>query len=178
MKATTILAIKKDGQTVIAGDGQVTFGNNTIIKATAKKIRSLADGKVLAGFAGSVADAFTLFDLFEEHLNKASGKLKSAAVNFAKSWRKDKFLRKLDALLIVADVNSILIISGQGEIIEPDDNIAAVGSGAFFALAAAKALISHSNLPAIDIAQIALNIAADICVFTNHNISSLSLEAS
>lgn len=173
---TTIVAVKKEGKVAIAGDGQVTFNNATIMKKTAKKVRRLYQGKVIAGFAGSVADAFTLFDKFEGRLEESRGNLARAAVALAKEWRTDKILRNLEALLIVASKESLLIISGGGEVIEPDDNIAAIGSGSGYALAAARALSAHSELSAVQIAREALNIAADICVYTNHNIVTEELE--
>ena len=162
-KATTIIAVKKDGKTAIAGDGQVTFGQAAIMKANARKVRRLYNGKVLAGFAGSVADAFTLFEKFESKLYH--GNLTRAAVELAKDWRTDRVLRKLEALLLVADENTMLLLSGNGEVIEPDGNVAAIGSGGFYALSAGRALAKHSNLTAAE-----LTIAADICVYTNHNI--------
>ena len=165
-KATTIIAVKKDGKTAIAGDGQVTFGQAAIMKANAR----LYNNKVLAGFAGSVADAFTLFEKFEAKLVEYHGNLTRAAVELAKDWRMDRVLRKLEALLLVADENTLLLISGNGEVIEPDGNVAAIGSGGFYALAAGRALVKHSDLSAGEIAKEALTLAADICVYTNHNI--------
>ncbi|MCP5370050.1 MAG: ATP-dependent protease subunit HslV [Rickettsiaceae bacterium] len=168
--ATTILCLKKDNQIVIAADGQVSLGN-CIMKSTARKLRSLENGKIIAGFAGSTADAFTLFERLEEKLDKYSGQLMRSAVELAKEWRTDKYLRKLEAMLIVADLHNILIISGAGDVIEPEDQIAAIGSGGFYALAAAKALCSiETKMTAEEIALKAMNIAADICVFSNHNI--------
>ena len=174
--ATTILAVKKGDRVAIAGDGQVTFNNSTIMKQTAQKVRRLYSGRVIAGFAGSVADAFTLFEKFQGHLEKSGGKLQKAAVELAKEWRTDKILRALEALLIVASKEGILILSGNGEVIEPDDNIAAIGSGGMYALAAARALSGHTDLSAAEIAEQALHIAADICVYTNHNIVVENLE--
>lgn len=168
--STTICAVSKDGEVAIAGDGQVTMGETTIMKQTAKKVRRLYHNKVLAGFAGSVADAFTLFDKFEGRLEECRGNLTKAAVALAKEWRSDKVLRNLEALLIVADKETLLIISGNGEVIEPDDGIAAIGSGGMFALAAARAMKSNSQLHAKEIAEKSLHIAADICVYTNHNV--------
>ncbi len=168
--ATTIVAVKRDSRVAVAGDGQVTFGQNTIIKKGAKKIRRLYKDKVVAGFAGSVADAFTLFDKFEGKLEEYHGNLQRAAVELAKEWRTDKILRRLEALLIVASKDDLLIISGGGEVIEPDDGIAAIGSGGPYALAAARALAKHTGMGAGDIAREALTIAADICVYTNENI--------
>ena len=174
--ATTIVAVKKNGKVAIAGDGQVTFGQSTIMKATARKIRKLHHGKVLAGFAGSVADAFTLFEKFEAKLEAFNGNLQRASVELAKEWRTDRVLRKLEALLLVADKENLLMISGNGEVIEPDGAVGAIGSGGFFALSAARALVKHTDMEAVDIAKEAMTIAADICVFTNHNIIVEELE--
>lgn len=168
--ATTIVAVKKDGKTAVAGDGQVTFGENTILKKGARKIRRLYKDKVIAGFAGSVADAFTLFEKFESKLEEFHGNLQRAAVELAKEWRTDKMLRKLEALLIVASSEDLLMISGGGEVIEPDDGVMAIGSGGSYALAAARALTRHTDLPAREVARQALAIAAEICVYTNDNI--------
>jgi ATP-dependent HslUV protease subunit HslV len=168
--ATTIVAVKKDGKTAIAGDGQVTFGENTIIKKGAKKIRRLYKNKVIAGFAGSVADAFTLFEKFEGKLEEFNGNLQRAAVELAKEWRMDKVLRRLEALLIVVSSEELLMISGGGEVIEPDDGVAAIGSGGPYALAAARALTRHTDMPAGEVARQALLIASEICVYTNDNI--------
>jgi ATP-dependent HslUV protease, peptidase subunit HslV len=176
IRGTTIVGIRKDGKTAIAGDGQVTMGQNTIMKHGAKKVRRLYHGEVVAGFAGSVADAFTLFEKFEGRLEEHHGNLERAAVELAKEWRTDKYLRQLEALLIVASVDKLLIISGNGEVIEPDDDIAAIGSGGNYALAAARALIGAGvNLSAAEIAEKSLHIAADICVFTNHNVNVIEL---
>ncbi len=169
--ATTILAVKKGEQVAIAGDGQVTFGEHAIFKQRATKVRRLYQGKVLAGFAGSVADALTLFEKFEGKLEEYHGNILRSAVELAKDWRMDRALRRLEAMLIVANKEHILIISGSGEVIEPDDGIAAIGSGGNYALAAARALLKHSNLSAKEIAVEGLHTAADICVYTNHNIS-------
>ena len=174
--ATTIVAVKHKGKTAIAGDGQVTFGQSTIMKATAKKVRRLYHGKVLAGFAGSVADAFTLFEQFDATLAAFNGHLQRASVELAKEWRTDRVLRKLEALLLVADKENLLMISGNGEVIEPDGAVGAIGSGGFFALSAARALVKHTDMEAVDIAKEAMTIAADICVFTNHNIIVEELE--
>ena len=168
--ATTICAVRKNGKTAIAGDGQVTFGQSAIMKANARKVRTLYHGKVLAGFAGSVADAFTLFEKFEGKLESYNGNLQRAAVELAKDWRTDRVLRKLEALLLVADKDKILMLSGNGEVIEPDGDAAAIGSGGFYALAAARAMVQHTDLEAKEVAKEALSIAADICVYTNHNI--------
>lgn len=169
--ATTIVAVSHQGKIAVAGDGQVTFGGNTVMKHNAKKVRTLYHGKVLAGFAGSVADAFTLFEKFERKLEEQHGNVLRSAVELAKEWRMDRVLRRLEALLIVADQEHLLILSGTGEVIEPDDGIAAIGSGGMYALAAARALIRHSDLPAAAIARSALEIAAGICVYTNDHIT-------
>ncbi|MGI6361930.1 MAG: ATP-dependent protease subunit HslV [Bacillota bacterium] len=169
--ATTIVCVKKDDRVALAGDGQVTLGQSTVMKHGAKKIRRLYHNKVLAGFAGSVADAFTLFEKFEGRLEESHGNLEKAAVGLAREWRTDKYLRQLEALLIVASKDKMLMISGNGEVIEPDDNIMAIGSGGMFALAAAKALVKHADLSAKEMAYEAMNIASDICVYTNKNIS-------
>lgn len=166
--ATTIVAVKKANQIAMAGDGQVTFGQNTIMKHKAKKVRKLYKGNILAGFAGSVADAFTLFEKFEGKLEENNGKLINAAVELAKEWRSDKVLRKLEALLIVADQNNILVLSGNGEVIEPDDGVVAIGSGGPYALAAARALSENTDLAAEEIVIKALQIASEICVYTNN----------
>ena len=167
---TTILCLKKGKDVVIAADGQVSLGNH-IVKATAKKLRTLSGNKIVAGFAGSTADAFTLFERLEVKLDKYSNQLLRSAVELAKDWRTDKYLRKLEAMLIIADKDNILIVTGNGDVIEPEDNIAAIGSGGFFALAAAKALMSiDTKMTAEEIALKSMNIAADVCVFSNHNI--------
>ncbi|MGB9803272.1 ATP-dependent protease subunit HslV [Desulfofundulus sp.] len=169
--STTIVAVQKNGRVALAGDGQVTFGQHTILKHQARKIRRLHNNQVLAGFAGSVADAFTLFEKFEGKLETYHGQLQRAAVELAKEWRMDKFLRRLEALLVVADRRHLLVLSGGGEVIEPDDGIAAIGSGGPYALAAARALAKHTDLSAGEIAREALMIAAGICVYTNDNIT-------
>ena len=169
-RATTIVAVKKNGNTAIAGDGQVTFGQNTIMKGNARKVRRLYHDKVLAGFAGSVADAFTLFEKFEAKLEEYNGSLTRASVELAKEWRTDRVLRKLEALLLVADKDTMLLLSGNGEVIEPDGDVAAIGSGGFYALSAGRAMVKHTQMPATEIAKESLSIAADICVYTNHNI--------
>ena len=171
LQATTIVAVKKGDKSAIAGDGQVTMGQSTIMKSTAKKIRRLYNGNVVVGFAGSVADAFTLSERFEEKLEQYGGNLKRAAVELAKDWRKDKVLRNLEAMLIAVDKDELLVISGTGEIIEPDDGVIAIGSGGNYAMAAAKALYYNTDLEARDIAVKSLEIAASICVFTNNNIT-------
>ncbi|SDT45628.1 ATP-dependent HslUV protease, peptidase subunit HslV [Paenibacillaceae bacterium GAS479] len=169
--ATTICAVRHNGKGAIAGDGQVTFGNSMIMKGSAKKVRRLYRGQVAAGFAGSVADAITLFEKFESKLEEHHGNLQRAAVELAKDWRSDRILRRLEAMLLVMDDSGLLLISGNGEVIEPDDGILAIGSGGSFALAAARALKKHApTLSAREMAQAALETAAEICVFTNHNI--------
>ena len=167
---TTILALRHKGSVCIAGDGQVTF-SNTVLKHRAKKIRRIYQDKVLAGFSGGTADAFTLFEKFEEKLEQYSGNITRAAVELAKDWRTDRMLRRLEALLIVADPEHLFIISGNGDVIEPDDDIAAIGSGGSYALAAARALIRHSNLSARDIVEESMKIAAQICIYTNTDIT-------
>jgi len=175
MKATTIVAVRRDGRVALGGDGQVTMGD-TVMKGTAQKVRKLRDGKILAGFAGSVADAFTLFEKFEEKLERYPGNLSRAVVELAKDWRTDRYLRRLEALLAVADADHLFVISGDGNVIEPDDAIAAIGSGGAYALAAARALQEHSDLDAPTIARRSLEIAGDICIYTNRNITVLELE--
>lgn len=167
---TTIVGVKRQGKVVIAGDGQVSM-QNTIVKSSAHKLRRLHEGKVIAGFAGSTADALTLFDLFEKKLKEHSGQLARSAVELAKDWRSDKMLRRLEALLLVADRERILLISGAGDVIEPDGDCHAIGSGGSFALAAARALVENTSLGAKEIAEKSLHIAADICTFTNHSIT-------
>lgn len=167
---TTILAIKKSDRVAIAGDGQVSMGT-TIMKGTAKKIRKMYNDKIIAGFSGATADAFNLFDKFSAKLEAYNGNITRAAVELAKDWRTDKILRRLEALLIVADIEKLFILSGNGDIIEPDDGIAAIGSGGSYALAAARAMVKHSNLTAAEIASSALKIASGICIYTNDNIS-------
>jgi len=169
--ATTIFAIHSQGRGAIAGDGQVTFGNSMIMKQTAKKVRRLYRGKVIAGFAGSVADAITLFEKFEAKLEEHHGNLQRAAVELAKDWRQDRVLRKLEAMMLVMDSTGVLLLSGNGEIIEPDDGIAAIGSGGSFALAAGRALHRYApHMSVKEIAEASLQMAADICVYTNHQI--------
>lgn len=169
-RATTIIAIKINNQVAIAGDGQVTFGD-TVFKSGAKKIRKMYGDSILMGFAGSAADAFALFDKFEGKLDEFGGNLKKASVELAKEWRHDKALRVLEAMLVVADKNNVLIVSGNGDVIEPDDGIAAIGSGGSYAYAAAKALVKHSSLTASQVAEEALRIAGNMCIYTNLNIS-------
>jgi ATP-dependent HslUV protease subunit HslV len=172
--ATTILGVRRDGRVALGGDGQVTVGE-TVMKSNAQKVRMLRGGKVLAGFAGAAADAFTLFEKFEEKLERWPENLPRAAVELAKDWRSDRVLRRLEALLAVADRQHGLVISGTGELIEPDDGILAIGSGGSYALAAARALVADSNLSAPEIVRRGLEIAGDICVYTNRNITVLEL---
>ena len=168
--STTIVAVKTGDGIAMAGDGQVTMGETTIMKGTAKKVRRLYNGKVIAGFAGSVADAFILFDKFENHLEQCHGQLVRAAVELAKEWRSEKAVRNLEALLLLADENDLFLVSGNGEVIVPDEGIAAIGSGGNYALAAVRALKENTDLSAAEIARKALEIAASICVYTNNNI--------
>jgi ATP-dependent HslUV protease subunit HslV len=175
-RGTTILSVRRNGRVVIGGDGQVSLGN-TVMKANARKVRRLYNGKVLAGFAGGTADAFTLFERFEGKLEKHSGNLVRSAVELAKDWRTDRILRRLEALLVVADLNVSLIISGNGDVIEPEHPVMAIGSGGPFALAAARALIENTDLPARAIVERGLAIAADICIYTNHTLSIEELAA-
>ena len=171
---TTILVVRKAGRVALAGDGQVSIGD-TVVKASAVKVRSLRGGKILAGFAGSVADALNLFERFEEKLDRYPGNLPRAAVELAKDWRSDRVLRRLEALLVVADHDHSFLLSGSGELIEPDDGIVAVGSGGNYALAAARALLPDPALSAREVVERAMNIAADICVFTNRNLTVVEL---
>ena len=171
LRGTTIVAVKRDGKTAIAGDGQVTLGEKVVMKHTAVKVRRLYGGKVVVGFAGSVADAFTLSERFEAKLEQYSGSLARAAVELAQDWRSDKYMRKLEAMLIAADHDTLLIVSGTGEVIEPDNGVLAIGSGGSYAQAAAQALVENTDLPAAEIAVKAIKIASDICVFTNGNIT-------
>jgi len=169
LKGTTVIAVKKDGKIAIAGDGQVTFGN-TILKQKARKIRKLYKGKVLVGFAGSTADALTLFDKLEKKLESYGGQLLRAAVELAKDWRTDKILRRLEAFLIACDKSHILLISGAGDVVEPDEEVIAIGSGGPMALAAAKAMLKFTELDAKTIAENAIKIASEICIYTNSEI--------
>ena len=176
IKSTTIIGIRKDNLVVIAGDGQASLGN-TIMKANVKKIRKLGtDNSVISGFAGSTADAFALFERLESKLDQYKNQLKRACVELAKDWRTDRYLRKLEAMMIVADKEISLLLSGTGDVIESDDGILAIGSGGPFANSAAKALIKHTSMNAEGIARESLNIAADICIYTNHNIVSETIE--
>jgi ATP-dependent HslUV protease subunit HslV len=168
--ATTIIAVLHNGQVAIGGDGQATMGNY-VAKSNVRKIRKLHEGKVLAGFAGSTADAFTLIERFEEKLNSYGGNMKRAAIELAKDWRMDRFLRRLEAMLITANKDELLVISGTGDVLEPDNNVAAIGSGSMYAQSAALALKKHApHLTAEEIVRESLNIAADICIYTNHNL--------
>ena len=173
--ATTILCVRKNGEVAIAGDGQVSF-NNTVMKATANKIRTMSDGKVVAGFAGSSADAFTLFEKFEAKLEEHRGNLTRAAVELAKDWRTDKILRRLEAMMIVADKEKTFTISGTGDVLEPDDDVAAIGSGGPYAMAAARSLMRHSDLTAKKIVEESMKVASEICVFTNDKIRTEELK--
>jgi ATP-dependent HslUV protease, peptidase subunit HslV len=172
MRATTILAVRRNGKVAIGGDGQVTVGE-TVMKSHAQKVRLLRGGAVVSGFAGAAADAMTLFEKFEEKLERYPGNISRAAVELAKEWRSDRVLRRLEALLIVADKNRGFIVSGTGELIEPDDGILAIGSGGSYALAAARALVDNTQLDANEIVKRAMHIAGEICIYTNTNISVL-----
>jgi ATP-dependent HslUV protease subunit HslV len=165
-RSTTIVAVRRDGKAAMAGDGQVSLGQ-TVMKSRAKKVRRIADGKVLTGFAGASADAFTLLERFEAKLREHSGSLPRSAVELAKDWRTDRFLRRLEAMLVVMDAQSTFLISGTGDVIEPDEGVIAIGSGGSYALAAARALLRHTDMSAKDIAENALGIASEICVYTN-----------
>lgn len=170
IRSTTVLAVKHNGSVSIGADGQATMGN-TVAKSNVKKIRKLQDGKIVTGFAGSTADAFTLLDRFDEKLNAHGGNMERAAVELAKDWRMDRYLRKLEAMMIVANKDDILIISGTGDVLKPDNGIAAIGSGSMYAQAAATALVGHAaDLDSQKIVEESLNIAADICIYTNHNL--------
>jgi ATP-dependent HslUV protease subunit HslV len=175
IRSTTILGLVHNGEAAIAGDGQVTL-NNTVLKHGSIKIRRLYDGAVLAGFAGASADAFALFERFEEKLQQYNGNLTRAAVEMAKDWRMDKFLRRLEAMLAVIDKKTALIISGTGDVVEPDDKIVAIGSGGTYALAAARALKNHTDMTAMEIVTTAMKIAADICIYTNDKINIETIE--
>jgi len=170
IEGTTILSVRRGNEVVIGGDGQVTLGQSIVMKANARKIRRLYNDQVLAGFAGATADAFTLFQRFEAKLESYSGKITRAAVELAKDWRMDKMLRRLEALLIVANKEASLIITGSGDVIQRDDNVLAIGSGGAYAQAAATALLENSSLSAREVVEKSLNIAADICIYTNHNL--------
>jgi len=170
IRSTTVIAVKKDGKVAMAGDGQVTMGN-TVMKGNARKVRRMYDGKVITGFAGATADAFNLFDKFETKIKEYSGDLTRAAVELAKQWRTDKALRQLEALLLVADKDKILLISGTGDVIEPENDVLAIGSGGNYAYAAALAYLESSTLSAKEIAEKSLKIAGDICIYTNNHIT-------
>jgi ATP-dependent HslUV protease, peptidase subunit HslV len=173
--STTIIAVRREGTVAMAGDGQVTVGD-VVLKRTARKIRRLYNERVLAGFAGAVADALTLFEKFESQLERHKGNLRKAAVELTKEWRTDRYLRRLEAQLIVADPSQLLVLSGDGDVIEPDDGAVAIGSGGAYALAAARALMQHTDLPADKIAEAALRIAGELCIYTNTDISLYSIE--
>ncbi|KPK66399.1 MAG: hypothetical protein AMS21_02510 [Gemmatimonas sp. SG8_38_2] len=176
MRGTTILSVRRDGRVALGGDGQVTVGD-TIVKAQAQKVRALKERSVLAGFAGSVADALTLFEKFEEKLDRFPGNLPRAAVELAKDWRSDRVLRRLEALLAVTDANHSFLLSGSGEVIEPDDGIVAIGSGGPMALAAARALCNHSELAAPEVVRRSLEIVGEICIYSNIDITVLELDS-
>ena len=176
IRSTTILAVRRDGRVVIGGDGQVTVGQ-TVMKASARKVRRMHDGRVIAGFAGSAADGVTLFERLEGKLKEQGGSLARAAVELAKDWRTDRVLRRLEALLVVADAERTFVLSGTGDVIEPDLGAAAIGSGGPYALAAARALLEHTALPAREVCEAALGIAGEICVYTNHNLAFEELPA-
>ena len=177
LEATTVIGVIHEGKAALGADGQATM-DKTVMKASVRKVRKLFDGKILAGFAGSTADSFTLFERFEEKLQQYDGNIQRAAVELAKEWRKDRYLRKLEALLIVMTNDTGLLISGQGDVIEPDDDILAIGSGGSYALSAARALKKHApNLTAKEMVEEALHNAADIDIYTNHNIQTLEIEA-
>lgn len=169
IQATTIVAVRRGNKVAMAGDGQVTFGN-TVMKDNARKVRRLAGGSVICGFAGSAADAFTLMERFEAKLKESNNQLARAAVELAKDWRSDRYLRKLEAMMIVADINDTFVLSGTGDIIEPDDGVTAIGSGGPYALAAARALLNNTELTPKEIAEKAINIAGSICIYTNRNV--------
>lgn len=170
LRGTTICGVKKDGKVAVAGDGQVTLGQSIVMKNGARKVRRLYKNQVVVGFAGAVADAFTLCDKFEGYLEEYHGNLTRSAVALAKEWRTDKILRQLEAMMVVASGSEMLILSGNGEVIEPDDGVAAIGSGGAYALAAARALLGNTDLSAAEVAYKAIDIASDICIFTNKNI--------
>ena len=176
-KATTILAYRTDKEAVIGGDGQVTFGN-AVLKHNANKIRTFHNGKILAGFAGSTADALNLFDMFDGFLSQRKGDLVKAVIDFSKAWRKDKVLRRLEAMMIVLNLENIYILTGNGDVVEPEDRaIASIGSGGNFAISAARALVKHSSLQPEELVKESLNIAGDLCIYTNKNIRTLKIEA-
>jgi ATP-dependent HslUV protease subunit HslV len=174
IRATTVVAVRKDGRVALGGDGQVTLGD-TVMKTRAQKVRALKDGEILTGFAGAVADAFTLFERLEQKLERFPKNLTKAVVELAKDWRTDRFLRRLNALLVVADRDHLFLISGEGDVIQPDDDIAAIGSGGSYALAAARALVQNSDLSAAEVVRRSLEIAGEICIYTNTDITVLEL---
>jgi len=174
VRGTTVVAVRKGGQVAIAGDGQITTGD-VVLKHGAKKVRTLYHDQVIAGFAGSVADALTLFERFEMELEKYGGQLRRSAIELAKEWRTDRVLRRLEAWLVVADLKELLVLSGEGDVIEPDEDVVAIGSGGGYALAAAKALLRHSDLNASEIARTSMEIAANICIYTNDQITVITL---
>jgi ATP-dependent HslUV protease subunit HslV len=175
VRSTTVVAVRRGDRVAMGADGQVTMGD-TVVKGTATKVRTLKDGRILAGFAGGVADAFTLFEKLEEKLERYPGNLTRACVELAKDWRTDRYLRRLDALLLVADRDHLFLVSGDGNVLEPDEEVAAIGSGGSFALAAARALRARTELPAREIVTDALGIAADICIYTNRHVTVLELD--
>lgn len=174
LQGTTILAVRRNGQAAIAGDGQITIGD-VVLKHSARKLRTLYHDQVIAGFAGAVADALMLFERFENHLDRHGGDIRRAAVGLAKEWRTDRMLRRLEAWLVVADRQEMLVLSGEGDVVEPDDAVVGIGSGGAYAQAAARALLMHSNLTAAEIARASMEIAADLCIYTNRNISLVTL---
>jgi ATP-dependent HslUV protease subunit HslV len=176
-QGTTIVAVSRAGRIAVAGDGQVTMGN-AVLKKSARKIRRLHDGRVLAGFAGSTADAFTLFEKFEAKLSEFRGNLRRAAVELAKDWRTDRVLRRLEAMMVVTDGKDLMLLSGNGDVVEPDDGVVGIGSGGSFALAAARAMLLHTELAACDIAREAVRIASEICIYTNDNIVAEEIASS
>ncbi len=173
--STTILAVRRNGITVVAGDGQVTLGH-AVVKSTANKLRTMSDGKIIGGFAGAAADGFTLFERLENKLEIYPGQLKRAAVELARDWRSDKYLRKLEAMMIICDKENMLVLSGNGDVLEPEHDTVAIGSGSNYALSAARALLENTKLPAEKIAQSAMSIAADLCIYTNHNVVMQKVE--
>ncbi len=175
VRATTVLAVRRNGRVAMGGDGQVTM-SDTVVKRTARKVRLLKDGRILAGFAGAVADAFALFEKLEEKLERFPANLTRAVVELAKEWRTDRYLRRLNALLAVADGEHLFLVSGDGDVIEPDDDVVGIGSGGTYALAAARALMGHTDMGAADIVRNAMEIAGDICVYTNKDIVVLELD--
>jgi ATP-dependent HslUV protease subunit HslV len=173
--STTILAVRRHGITVVAGDGQVTLGH-VVMKSTANKLRTMSEGQIIGGFAGAAADGFTLFERLENKLEIYPGQLKRAAVELARDWRSDKYLRKLEAMMIICDKENMLVLSGNGDVLEPEYDTVAIGSGSNYALSAARALLEHTKLSAEKIAQSAMSIAADLCIYTNHNVVMQKVE--